>query len=38
MNDVIIGASPFVVTLFVMIVLLVMFPSIALFLPEMFYR
>jgi len=38
MNDVIIGASPFVVTLFVMIVLLVLFPSIALFLPEMFYR
>ena len=38
MNDVIIGASPFVVTLFVMIVLLVLFPSIALFLPEIFYR
>ncbi len=38
MNDVIVGASPFVVTLFVMIVLLVMFPSIALFLPEIFYR
>ncbi len=38
MNDVIIGASPFVVTLFVMIVILVLFPQVALFLPEMFYR
>lgn len=38
MNDVIIGASPFVITLFVMIGLLVMFPQIALFLPELFYR
>jgi tripartite ATP-independent transporter DctM subunit len=37
MNDVIIGASPFVVTLFVMIGLLVMFPQIALFLPQLFY-
>ena len=37
MNDVIIGASPFVVTMFVMICLLVAFPKIALFLPQMFY-
>lgn len=37
MNDVIIGASPFVVTMFVMIGLLVMFPQIALFLPQLFY-
>ena len=38
MNDVIVGASPFVITMFVMIVLLVYFPVIALFLPETFYR
>lgn len=38
MNDVIIGASPFVITMFVMIGILVQFPSIALFLPELFYR
>ena len=38
MNDVIVGASPFVITMFVMIVILVLFPGIALFLPEMFYR
>ena len=38
MNDVIVGASPFVITMFVMIVFLVLFPQIALFLPEMFYR
>ncbi len=37
MNDVIIGASPFVITMFVMIGLLVMFPQIALFLPQLFY-
>jgi C4-dicarboxylate transporter DctM subunit len=37
MNDVIIGASPFVLTMFVMIGLLVMFPQIALFLPQLFY-
>lgn len=37
MNDVIVGASPFVITMFVMIVLLVLFPQIALFLPQMFY-
>lgn len=37
MNDVIIGASPFVVTMFVMIGLLVLFPQIALFLPQLFY-
>jgi tripartite ATP-independent transporter DctM subunit len=37
MNDVIVGASPFVVTMFVMIGLLVLFPQIALFLPQMFY-
>lgn len=38
MNDVIIGASPFVITMFVMIVILVYFPQLALFLPEIFYR
>ncbi len=38
MNDVIIGAAPFVVTLFVMVVILVYFPQIALFLPETLYR
>ena len=35
MNDVIVGASPFVVTLFVMITILVYFPNIALFLPNL---
>ena len=35
MNDVIIGALPFVLTMFVMIGLLVAFPDIALFLPEL---
>ena len=38
MNDVIIGASPFVITMFVMIGIIVLFPDIALFLPELFYR
>ncbi|NKB58162.1 MAG: TRAP transporter large permease subunit [Alphaproteobacteria bacterium] len=37
MNDVIVGAAPFVVTMFVMIGLLVLFPQIALFLPQLFY-
>ena len=37
MNDVIVGAAPFVITMFVMIVILVLFPQIALFLPQMFY-
>jgi C4-dicarboxylate transporter DctM subunit len=37
MNDVIIGTAPFVLTMFVMIVLLVIFPDTALFLPKMFY-
>ena len=37
MNDVIIGALPFVATMFVMIVLLVAFPDIALWLPNLFY-
>ena len=36
LNDVIIGALPFVVTLMVMIVLLVAFPQIALWLPAQF--
>ena len=35
LNDVMIGAAPFVVTLFVMIVLLVLFPDIALWLPRL---
>jgi TRAP-type C4-dicarboxylate transport system permease large subunit len=38
MNDVIIGAAPFVITMFVMVVILIYFPQIALFLPETFYR
>ena len=37
MNDVIIGTLPFVLTMFVMIGMLVMFPKIALFLPSLFY-
>jgi TRAP-type C4-dicarboxylate transport system permease large subunit len=37
MNDVIIGTLPFVVTMFVMIVMMVIWPDIALFLPEIFY-
>ena len=36
MNDVIIGAAPFVITMFVMIGLLVLFPQLALFLPQTF--
>jgi tripartite ATP-independent transporter DctM subunit len=36
LNDVIIGALPFVLTLMIMIVLLVAFPRIALWLPEQF--
>jgi C4-dicarboxylate transporter, DctM subunit len=37
MNDVIIGTLPFVLTMFVMIGMLVLFPQIALFLPQLFY-
>lgn len=37
MNDVIIGSLPFVAALFVMIILLVAFPDIALWLPRQFY-
>jgi TRAP-type C4-dicarboxylate transport system permease large subunit len=37
MNDVIIGSLPFVITLFVMIVLLMIYPGIALWLPGQFY-
>ncbi len=37
MNDVIVGTLPFVLTMFVMIALLVAFPNIALWLPQMFY-
>ena len=37
MNDVITGTPPFVATMFVMIALLVIFPEIALWLPEVFY-
>jgi len=37
MSDVIKGATPFVVTMFAMIVLLLMFPSIALWLPSLVY-
>ena len=38
MNDVIIGATPFVITMFVMIGVLVLFPDLALLLPEIFIR
>jgi len=38
MNDVIIGTSPFVVTMFLMIVVLVVWPDLALYLPEIFIR
>ena len=37
MNDVITGTLPFVATMFVMIALLVLFPGLALWLPEIFY-
>lgn len=37
MNDVITGTLPFVATMFVMIALLVLFPGLALWLPELFY-
>ena len=37
MNDVIAGTLPFVATMFVMIALLVIFPELALWLPEVFY-
>ena len=37
MNDVITGTLPFVATMFVMIALLVLFPELALWLPEIFY-
>ena len=36
LNDVIFGALPFVLTLVVMIVLLVLFPDIALWMPNTF--
>jgi TRAP-type C4-dicarboxylate transport system permease large subunit len=35
MNDVIVGAIPFVVALFVMLALLALFPQIALWLPTL---
>jgi C4-dicarboxylate transporter, DctM subunit len=34
-DDVIIGASPFVITMLVMLLLLAIWPQIALFLPQM---
>ena len=37
MNDVMLGSLPFVITMFVMIALLVIFPQIALYLPGLFY-
>ena len=37
MNDVITGTLPFVATMFVMIALLVIFPELALWLPQVFY-
>lgn len=36
-NDVIVGSLPFVLTMFVMVALLVMFPQIALWLPQLFF-
>jgi TRAP-type C4-dicarboxylate transport system permease large subunit len=37
MNDVMIGSLPFVITMFLMVVLLIVFPRIAMFLPGLFY-
>ena len=37
LNDVMVGSLPFVITMFVMVGLLVIFPQIALFLPSVFY-
>ena len=37
MNDVMIGSLPFVITMFVMIILLMLFPQIALWLPQLFF-
>ncbi len=38
LHDVMIGAAPFVVTLFVMIVLLIVFPELALWIPNALAR
>ena len=37
LNDVIVGTLPFVCAMFVMIVLLIVFPDIAMWLPDQFY-
>ncbi len=37
MNDVILGSLPFVITMFVMIVLLMLYPGIAMWLPRQLY-
>lgn len=37
LNDVMIGALPFVITMFAMIAMLIAFPQLALWLPELFY-
>ncbi len=37
MNDVMIGSLPFVITMFVMVVLLMIYPQIALWLPQLFF-
>ncbi|MCH8842617.1 MAG: TRAP transporter large permease subunit [SAR324 cluster bacterium] len=37
LNDVMVGSLPFVITMFVMVGLLMIFPQIALFLPSVFY-
>ena len=37
LNDVMVGSLPFVITIFVMVGLLMIFPQIALFLPSVFY-
>jgi C4-dicarboxylate transporter DctM subunit len=38
MNDVMLGAIPFVISMFIMLGLLIAFPGLALWLPEMVYR
>ena len=37
LNDVMVGSPPFVITMFVMVGLLMIFPQISLFLPSVFY-
>ena len=37
LSDVMVGAAPFVITMFAMIALLLIFPDLALWLPSLFY-